>query len=109
MNAEKTAQVVNLIKDYIVHANNVIWEKRIIYLITYSGRGMCGEFCYAIVAHGLESYHDFLSDIEDYAEEKQIAIEKDVFRALRKAKTDSLGYNTVYYCPSLAKIDGLEP
>jgi hypothetical protein len=110
MNTEKTTEIINLIKDYVAHANNFIWEEEdYIKLITYSGRDMFGAECYAIVAHGVESYHDFLSDIEDYAEEKRIKVERDVFRTLRKAKTDSLGYNRVYYCPSLSKIDGLEP
>lgn len=109
MNVEKTTKTINLIKEYISYANNFIWEKEnYIKLITYSGRGMFGAKCYAIVAHGVDSYQDFLSDIEEYAEEKEIEIQRDVFRTLRKAKKDSLGYNNVYYCPLLGKIDGLD-
>lgn len=110
MNAEKTTEIINLIKDYFIYANNFIWEEEdYIKLITYSGRCMYGAECYAIEAQGVDSYQELLSDIEEYAGEREITIDRDVFRALRNARKDSLGYNNVYYCPSLTKVDGLEP
>jgi hypothetical protein len=110
MDATKVEKIVTLIKEFIDHANITIWEEEsYITLITYSGRNMFGQFCYAIVAPGSEQYQDFVSDLEDYANEKEIEIDKKDLRELRKPGRDTLGCSSVFYLPILKKIDGLEP
>ena len=111
MNATKVEKIVTLIKEFIDYANRTIWKKEsYITLITYSGRNFGrGRVCYAIVAPGSEQYEDFVSDLENYANEKGIEIDKKDSRELRNPIRDTFGSGSVFYLPILEKIDGLEP
>lgn len=100
MNQQTITKTINCIKDFIDYANKEVWEEESrITLTIYSGRNMFGAECYGIVARSLEEYQDFVSDLEDWSNSKDMKISRDIFKQLRKPKIDSLGYDEIFYFP----------
>ena len=66
-------------------------------MMDYSGRNMFGKYCLAIqTSNGIM---ETLSELIDAAH--SIGNVKELSEAIRNMKTDSLGYNTVMYFPTI--------
>lgn len=72
----------------------------------YSGRGMYGKECLAIVCDGLPKLLEFCLNLQEYA--IQDDEEHDVQYELARVRHDSMGLSQVFYWPSIAPIEGSE-
>jgi hypothetical protein len=68
---------------------------------SYSGRGMYGRECAAVVSDNMKFMANIIVELHDDYEDDVTAFEDAVFALFEDIHQDNMGLSTVYYWPSI--------